>query len=184
MDDEIKFILDSTKEAMEDALTYLEKQFANIRAGKANPRMLSSVKVDYYGSQTPLSQVGNVTAPDAQTITIRPFEKSLISEIEKAILVANLGFNPSNNGESVIINVPPLTEDRRKELVKQAKSESEDAKVGVRNERKGANNAIKKLDLSEDLLRNVEDDIQELTDKYIGKIDKMFEVKDKEVMTV
>ncbi|HLS30872.1 MAG TPA: ribosome recycling factor [Flavobacteriaceae bacterium] len=184
MDDEIKFILDSSEEAMGKAIDFLDKQFANIRAGKANPRMLSSVKVDYYGSQTPLNQVGNVNAPDAQTLTIRPFEKSLIPEIEKAILAANLGFNPSNNGESVIINVPPQTEDRRRELVKQAKSEAEDAKVGVRNERKNANNAVKKLDLSEDLLHSVEEDIQELTDKYIDKIDKMLEAKDKEIMTV
>lgn len=184
MDDEIKFILDSTKEAMGDAITFLDKQFGNIRAGKANPRMLSSVKVDYYGNQTPLSQVGNVNAPDAQTLTIRPFEKSLIQEIEKAILAANLGFNPSNNGESVIINVPPQTEDRRRELVKQAKSEAEDAKVGVRNERKSANNAVKKLDLSEDMLRSVEDDIQQLTDKHIKEIDEMLDAKDKEIMTV
>lgn len=184
MDEEIKFIIDSTEEAMHDAISYLEKQFSNIRAGKASPRMLNSVKVEYYGSQTPLAQIGNVNAPDAQTITIRPFEKSLIPEIEKAILHANLGFNPSNNGESVIINVPPLTEERRRELVKQAKSEAEEAKIGVRNERKGANNSVKKLDISEDLLRSVEDDIQELTDKYISRIDSMMEVKEKEVMTV
>lgn len=184
MDEEIKFVIESTEEAMSDAINYLEKQFSNIRAGKASPRMLNSVRVDYYGSQTPLGQVGNVNAPDAQTITIRPFEKSLIPEIEKAILHANLGFNPSNNGESVIINVPPLTEERRRELVKQAKSEAEEAKIGVRNERKGANNAVKKLEISEDLLRNVEEDIQALTDKYIAKIDAMMEVKEKEVMTV
>lgn len=184
MDEEIKFIMDSAEEAMENALTFLDKQFSNIRAGKANPRMLNSVRVDYYGSSTPLGQVGNVNAPDAQTLTIRPFEKSLIQEIERAILTANLGFNPSNNGESVIINVPPLTGERRLELVKQAKYEAEEAKIGVRNERKAANNAIKKLDLSEDLLRNVEDDIQQLTDKYVEKIDKMFDIKEKEVITV
>jgi len=184
MDEDIKSVIKSTEKAMSDALDFLEKQFANIRAGKASPRMLSTVKVDYYGSLTPLSQVGNVNTPDAQTITIRPFEKSLIPEIEKAIMVANLGFNPSNNGESVIINVPPLTEERRKELVKQAKAEAEEAKISVRNERKGANNEVKSLDLSEDLQRNVEGDIQDLTDKYIKRIDDMFEVKEKEVMTV
>jgi|SRR5690625_1134873 len=184
MEEEIKFILESTEEAMENALNFLEKQFANIRAGKANPRMLNSVRVEYYGSSTPLNQVGNVTTPDAQTLNIRPFEKSLIPEIEKAILAANLGFNPSNNGESVIINVPPLTEERRRELVKQAKAEAEEAKISVRNERKGANNSVKKLDLSEDLLRNVEEDIQKLTDNFIERIDDMFVVKEKEVMTV
>ncbi len=184
MDEDIKLILSSTDEAMSDALDFLEKQFSNIRAGKANPRMLSSVKVDYYGNLTPLNQVGNVNTPDAQTITIRPFEKSLIPEIEKAIMVANLGFNPSNNGESVIINVPPLTEERRRELVKQAKAEAEEAKISVRNERKGANNELKSLEVSEDLQRNVEGDIQDLTDKYIKRIDEMFDVKEKEVMTV
>lgn len=184
MDEEVNFILESTEEAMADALAYLEKQFTNIRAGKASPRMLNTVKVEYYGNQTPLSQVGNINAPDAQTITIRPFEKSLIPEIEKAIMVANLGFNPSNNGESVIINVPPLTEERRKELSKYAKSEAEEAKIGVRNERKNANNSVKKMDLSEDVLRDVEDNIQKMTDKHIAKIDQMYEVKDKEIMTV
>lgn len=184
MDEEIKFILDSTEEAMADAITFLGKQLNNIRAGKANPRMLSTVKVDYYGSQTPLSQVGNINAPDAQTLSIRPFEKSLIPEIEKAIQVANLGFNPMNNGESVIINVPPLTEERRKQLAKQAKSEAEEAKIGVRNERKAANNSAKKLEISEDLLRNTENSIQEMTDEHISKIDAMFEAKEKEIMTV
>lgn len=184
MDEEVKFILESTEEAMGDTLSFLEKQFGNIRAGKASPRMLNSVKVEYYGNLTPLNQIGNVSTPDAQTITIRPFEKSLIQEIERAILAANLGFNPSNNGESVIINVPPLTEERRRELSKQAKGEAEEAKIGVRNERKNANNSLKKLEISEDLQRSVEDDIQTLTDKYINKIDSMYTAKDKEIMTV
>lgn len=184
MEDEINFILDSTEEAMQDAMTFLEKQLSNIRAGKANPRMLSSVKVDYYGSKTPLTQVGNVSAPDGQTLSIRPFEKSLIPEIEKAILVANLGFNPMNNGESVIINVPPLTEERRIELTKQAKTEAEDAKVGVRNERKTANNNIKKIEISEDLQHNLEEDIQKMTDKFIKKVDALLEVKQEEIMKV
>lgn len=184
MNEDINFLLESTEDAMQDALDYLDRQLSNIRAGRAHPRMLNTVKVEYYGSQTPLSQVGNVNAPDAQTITIRPFEKSLISEIEKSILAANLGFNPSNNGESVIINVPPLTEERRIELNKQAKAEGEEAKIGVRNERKQANNDLKKMDLSEDLQRNTEDEIQELTDNYIAKIDKMLEVKEEEIMKV
>jgi len=187
MTEEVNFILDSTKEAMSNALTHLEKQFSNIRAGKASPAMLGSVMVDYYGSQTPLSQVGNVNTPDARTITIQPYEKSMIQEIEKGIMVANLGFNPMNNGESVIISVPPLTEERRRELVKQAKAEAEDAKVGVRNDRKSANNEIKKLEkdgLSEDVAKNAETDIQELTDKHSKQIDKMLADKEVEIMKV
>ena len=187
MNEEIDFILDSAKEAMQSAIAHLEKKLLNIRAGKASPAMLGSVSVEYYGTQTPLNQVGNVSAPDARTITIQPFEKSLIPEIEKGIQIANLGFNPMNNGESVIINVPPLTEERRKELVKQAKAEAEDSKVGVRNDRKNANNEIKKLEkegLSEDLAKNTEVDIQELTDSFIKKIDEMLAAKEKEIMTV
>ena len=187
MKEEIDFILDSTKEAMSNALTHLEKQFSNIRAGKASPSMLGSVTVDYYGSQTPLSQVGNVNTPDARTITIQPYEKSMIQEIEKGIMIANLGFNPMNNGESVIISVPPLTEERRRELAKQAKAEAEDAKVGVRNDRKNANNEIKKLEkdgLSEDLAKNTETDIQTLTDKHIKLIDQMLSKKEAEIMKV
>ncbi len=187
MKDEIDFILDSTKEAMQAAIVHLEKKLLNIRAGKASPAMLGGVMVEYYGSPTPLNQVGNVTTPDARTITIQPFEKSLIPEIEKGIQIANLGFNPMNNGESVIINVPPLTEERRKELVKQAKSEAEDSKVGVRNDRKNANSDIKKLEkdgLSEDMAKNAELDIQELTDTFIKKIDDMLSLKEKEIMTV
>ena len=187
MKEEIDFILDSTKEAMSNALTHLEKQFSNIRAGKASPSMLGSVTVDYYGSQTPLSQVGNVNTPDARTITIQPYEKSMIQAIEKGIMIANLGFNPMNNGESVIISVPPLTEERRRELAKQAKAEAEDAKVGVRNDRKNANSEIKKLEkdgLSEDLAKNTETDIQTLTDKHIKLIDNMLSSKEEEIMKV
>ncbi len=187
MKEEIDFILDSTKEAMQAAIVHLEKKLLNIRAGKASPAMLGGVKVEYYGTPTPLHQVGNVSTPDARTITIQPFEKSLIPEIEKGIQIANLGFNPMNNGESVIINVPPLTEERRRDLAKQAKSEAEDSKVGVRNDRKNANNEIKKLEkdgLSEDMAKNTEVDIQELTDGYIKKIDDMLALKEKEIMTV
>jgi len=187
MNEEIDFILDSTKEAMQNAIAHLEKKLLNIRAGKASPAMLGSVMVEYYGSPTPLNQVGNVSTPDARTITVQPFEKSLIQEIEKGIMVANLGFNPMNNGESVIINIPPLTEERRRDLVKQAKAEAEDSKVGVRNDRKNANNEIKKLEkegLSEDLAKNTEVDIQELTDTFIKKIDQMLSVKETEIMTV
>jgi ribosome recycling factor len=185
MDEEIQFILDTTQEAMDNALKHLEKQLANIRAGKARPSMLGSVMVDYYGSQTPLQQVANVNTPDGRTITVQPWEKSMLQEIEKAIMVANIGFNPMNNGETIIINVPPLTEERRINLVKQAKSESEDAKVGVRNARKDANNDIKKIDhVSDDLKSNAEVDVQNMTDKHIQKIDEILDLKEKEIMTV
>ncbi|WP_335966299.1 ribosome recycling factor [Galbibacter sp. PAP.153] len=184
MNDEIKFILDTSKEAMDGALKHLEKEFANIRAGKASPAMVASVMVDYYGAPTPLSQVANVNTPDGRTISIQPWEKSMLQEIEKGIMVANLGFNPMNNGEMVIINVPPLTEERRKELVKQAKAEAEDAKVSVRNARQDGNKDIKKLDASEDLKANAEVDMQELTDIYIKKVDDTLAVKEKEIMTV
>ncbi|PHQ31099.1 ribosome recycling factor [Leeuwenhoekiella nanhaiensis] len=187
MNEDIQFILDETKEAMENAIVHLKKQFANIRAGKASPSMVGSVMVDYYGSQTPLTQVANVNTPDGRTLSIQPWEKAMIPEIEKAIMNSNLGFNPMNNGESVIINVPPLTEERRKDLVKQAKAEAEDSKIGVRNDRKNANNEIKKLEkdgLAEDMARNAEIDVQELTDTYIKKIDDLLAVKEKEILTV
>lgn len=183
--EDIQFILDTTKEAMGNALSHLQKRLLTIRAGKASPTMLQGVMVDYYGSLTPLSQVANVNTPDGRTISIQPWEKALIQEIEKAIMNSNLGFNPMNNGESVIINVPPLTEERRKDLVKQARSEAEDARIGVRNDRKNANNDLKKLDdASEDLIKNAEIDVQKLTDEHIAKIDNMLSVKEKEIMTV
>ena len=184
MDEEVQFIIDSTKEAMDNALTHLSKKFLNIRAGKASPSMVSAVMVDYYGTPTPLNQVSNVSTPDGMTISIQPWEKSLIPEIEKGIHEANIGFNPMSNGESVIINVPPLTEERRKELVKQAKAEAEETKVGVRNDRKQANNEIKKAAVSEDLAKNLEIDIQEMTDRHIKKIEDFLALKEKEIMTV
>lgn len=184
MDEDVQFILDSTKEAMDSAIKHLEKQFVNIRAGKASPAMLGSVMVEYYGSQTPLSQVSNVNTPDGRTITVQPWEKSMLQEIERSIMIANLGFNPMNNGETIIINVPALTEERRRELAKQAKAESEDAKIGVRSARKDANSEIKKLDVSEDLKTNAEVDVQALTDKYIVRIEDILAVKEKEIMTV
>ena len=146
--------------------------------------MLSTVMVEYYGSQTPLSQVSNINTPDARTLSVQPWEKSLLPEIETAIMNANLGFNPMNNGEMVIINVPPLTEERRIQLTKQAKSEAEDAKVGVRSARQDANKELKSLDISEDQLSNAEVDVQELTDKYIQKIDSILSVKEAEIMKV
>ena len=185
MNEEIQFILDTTKEAMANALIHLERDLLKIRAGKATPSMVNGVMVDYYGSQTPLNQVANVNTPDAMTISIQPWEKSMLQEIEKAIMIANLGFNPMNNGESIIINVPPLTEERRRELSKQAKAESENAKVSIRNARKDANNDIKKLDdISEDLQKNAEIDVQDMTDAHIKKVDDIYAVKEKEIMTV
>lgn len=184
MEEEIKFILDSAKEAMANALMHLEKKLVNIRAGRATPAMITDVMVDYYGSPTPLNQVANVSTPDGMTISIQPWEKSLIPEIEKGIHAANLGFNPMNNGESVIINVPPLTEERRFELAKQAKAECEEAKIGVRNDRKTANTDIKNLDINEDLQKNLEIDIQEMTDAHIKKIEDIFSKKESEIMTV
>lgn len=184
MDEEMDFIVDTAKESMEQSIEHFEREMLNIRAGKANPIMLSSVKVEYYGSTTPLSQVANVNTPDARTLTVQPWEKSLLQDIEKAIIVANLGFNPMNNGESIIINVPPLTEERRRELVKMAKSETEKAKVSVRSARKEANDDIKKSDNSEDIQKNYEIDIQNLTDTFITKIDTIFTIKEKEIMTV
>lgn len=185
MNEEIQFILDTAKESMANALTHLEKQLSNIRAGKASPSMLGSVMVDYYGSQTPLSQVANVNTPDGRTITVQPWEKSMLQEIERGIMIANLGFNPMNNGDTIIINVPPLTEERRKDLAKQAKSEAEDAKVGIRNARKDANNDIKKSeDASEDIQKNAVIDVQEMTDSYVKKVDEILSKKETEIMTV
>lgn len=184
MEDEIDFIIDGTREAMANALKHLEKQFANIRAGKASPAMVGSVMVDYYGNPTPLSQVANVNTPDGMTISIQPWERGMITEIERGIHLANLGFNPMNNGESVIINVPPLTEERRKDLAKQAKAAAEEAKIGVRNDRKNANNELKGLEISEDLKKRLEDDIQKMTDQHIKKIDDFLVIKEKEIMTV
>ena len=184
MEEEMQFIVDNAKESMQLALNHLEKEMLNIRAGKANPIMLSGVKVDYYGTPTPLSQVANINSPDGRTLTVQPWEKSMLAEIEKAILIANLGFNPMNNGESIIINIPILTEERRKELAKLAKAEAENAKISIRTVRKDANNEIKKSDASEDVQKNHEIDIQNLTDQYIKRADEIFSIKEKEILTV
>lgn len=185
MNEELNFIIDSTKELMQNAITHLEKEFRNIRAGKASPAMLGSVTVDYYGSQTPLTQVANVSTMDAHTITVQPWEKNMLHTIEKAIMIANLGFNPMNNGEIIIINVPALTEDRRKELSKQAKAAAEYAKVSIRNDRREAMNEIKKDDdSSEDMKSNAESDIQKLTDSFINQVDEHYKIKDIEIMKV
>ena len=184
MNEEVTFIIDTTKEGMAAAIDHLIKEFGNIRAGKASPAMLGSVMVNYYGAQTPLSQVANVSTPDAQTITVQPWEKNMIPEIEKGIIIANLGLNPMNNGEHIILNVPALTEERRKELSKQAKTEAENAKISIRNIRRDANNEVKKSDISDDEKKIAEDDVQALTDKYIKKVDEVYIVKDAEIMKV
>ena len=182
--EEMDFIVDTAKESMEHALAHLEKEMLNLRAGKANPIMLASVKVDYYGTMTPISQVANINTPDGRTLTVQPWEKGMLQELEKVILVANLGFNPMNNGESIIINIPPLTEERRRDLAKLAKSETENAKIGIRAARKDANDEIKKSNASEDIQKNYEIDVQELTDQYNAKADEIFRIKEKEILTV
>jgi ribosome recycling factor len=184
MNEEIEFIIDASKEQMQNAIEHLVKELRNIRAGRATPAMLAGIQVDYYGSRTPLSQIANINTPDARTITVQPWEKSMLQEIEKAIMVANIGFNPMNNGENIIINVPPLTEERRISLAKQAKAEAEHAKVCVRNARKDANNEIKKVDISDDLKKNLEADVQTLTDTFTKEIEQLLAVKEKEIMTV
>ena len=184
MNDELQFIIDTAKEHMDNAIEHLNKELANIRAGRASPVMLRSVMVDYYGAQTPLSQVANVNTPDARTISVQPWEKNMLQEIERGIMLANLGLNPMNNGDMIIINVPALTEERRISLAKQAKSEAENDKISVRNARRDANHDIKKLDISEDLQKNGESEIQELTNKYIKTIDEIYEIKEKEIMKV
>ena len=184
MNEELDFIIDTAKEAMNAGVAHLESELRTIRAGKATPSMLSNVQVDYYGAQTPLSQIANVSTPDARTITIQPWEKNMLQEVEKAIMIANLGFNPMNNGDVIIINVPALTEERRRELAKQAKAEAEHAKVGIRNARKEANNDIKKTDVSDDMKKISEANVQTLTDQFVKDIDAKLSVKEKEIMTV
>ena len=183
MEDDLN-IINNAEESMISAINHLESELAKIRAGKGNPIMLKNIFVDYYGNQTPLNQVANVNTPNNQTISIQPWEKSLLDEIEKSIVNSNLGFNPVNNGESIIINIPPLTEERRVELTKVAKSESDSAKVTIRNIRQDSNQKIKSLDISEDLKTNNEIDIQELTDKYTKIIDDMFLSKEKDILTL
>ncbi|WP_423129471.1 ribosome recycling factor [Gaoshiqia sp. Z1-71] len=187
MEEEVELILDLCKEKMEAAIQHLEKELVHIRAGKASVRMLDGVLVDYYGSMTPLAQVSNISTPDARTIAVQPWEKTMINPIEKAILNANLGFNPENNGEIIRINVPPLTEDRRKSLSKQVSQEGENAKVSIRSIRKDSNETLKKMvknGLSEDLGKNAEDDVQTMTNQYVQKVDKMLELKNQEIFTI
>lgn len=187
LSEESEFCLEETRESMDNALLYFEKEFQKIRAGKANPQMLEGVKVDYYGVITPIDKVSNITTPDPRQIIVQPWDKSMLAPIEKAILAANLGFNPQNNGEVLRIIVPPLTEERRRELVKKAKAETENAKVTIRNIRRNAMEASKKLKkdgIPEDEIEQLEEQIQKLTDEYVEKIDKAFEIKEKDIMTI
>ena len=187
MNDLSKACIDEAKSNMQSALNFLNKELAKIRAGKANPGMLDGVKVDYYGTPTEISQVANINTPDARSIVIQPWEKTILGAINKAILDANLGFTPRNEGEILRIIVPPLTEERRKELSKSAKVEVENCKVNVRNARRNVMDKVKKLkdkSVPEDEVKQVEKEIQDITDKLIADCDKVFAEKEKEIMTV
>lgn len=187
MSEEVQFCLDVAKEGMQTALVHLEKEMQKIRAGKASPQMVEGLRVDYYGTMTPLNQMANVSAPDPKTIFIQPWDKSALQSIEKAIMSANLGFNPINDGMVIRIPVPPLTEERRKDYVKKAKAEAESTRVVIRGIRRDANEtakALEKKSVSEDEIKKLEADIQKITDDYIKKIDAVIVAKEKDIMTV
>ena len=180
-------LLEFAELKMEDAVTHLQEELKTYRAGKANPEVFASVIVNYYGAATPLPQMSNITSPDAKTMLIQPWDKSMIHAIEKAIMDANLGFTPQNNGEVIRINVPALTEERRRELVKKARGEGETAKVSIRNARREAMDSLKKLQkegLPEDVEKDDEEKVQKFTDKFVKKVDEVLEAKEKEIMTV
>ncbi|WP_020528407.1 ribosome recycling factor [Flexithrix dorotheae] len=185
--EDIDFYLEEAEESMSKAIEHTDHELSKIRAGKAMPSLVDGIMVEYYGSPTPLSQVASINTPDARTLTIKPWEKNLLSEIEKAIMNSDLGLNPQNDGEIIRLNIPVLTEERRIDLVKQAKHEAEHGKISIRNIRKDANDHIKKLlkeGVSEDAVKNAEMDVQEITDKFIKKIDDLFAKKEKDIMTV
>ena len=174
-------------EKMKKAIEFLMQDYAGIRAGRANPHVLDKLRVDYYGTPTPIQQVGNVTVPEARIIQIAPWEKNMIREIEKAIMTSDIGINPSNDGSVIRLVFPELTEERRKDLAKEVKKKAEDAKVAIRNIRRDGNDAFKKLaktEVSEDEIKQLEDELQKLTDKYVKEVDGLMEVKSKEIMTV
>lgn len=185
---DVNFYISPAEEKMELAVAYLDEALAHIRAGKANPKILDGIKVDYYGSAAPISNVANVSVPDARTITITPWEKSVFKEIEKAIINSDLGITPENNGEVIRLSIPPLTEERRKALVKQSKAEAEQAKISVRNARRdaieGLKKAVKNDGMPEDAQKNAEEKVQKIHDKYLKKIDEVFAAKEKEILTV
>jgi len=187
MNEEINFVFDLTNEKMNDSISHLELELIKIRAGRANPGMLDGVMVDYYGSKTPLAQIGNINTPDARTIVVQPWEKDLINEVKNAINTSNIGFHAQDNGEAIIINVPVLTEERRLELVKKVKGEAEKSRVSIRNVRKDGNDELKKLaknGISEDLIKEAENQIQKFTDNFIEKVNKLASIKESELMKV
>ena len=187
MSDDIEFTLDAANEGMNLAILHLEKELQKLRAGKASAQMLDGVRIDYYGVSTPIDQTANISTPDARQIIIQPWDKSVLGLIDKAIQAANLGFNPKNEGEILRITVPPLTEERRRDLVKKAKAEAENGKISIRNIRRIANETAKKLKkdgIPEDEVDKLELDIQKLTDDYITRVDKLFDIKEKDIMTV
>jgi ribosome recycling factor len=187
MTEELELIYDELKSSNAKSVDHLENELMKVRAGKATPSMLSGVLVDYYGSPTPIHQVGNVNSMDARTLTVQAFEKNMLNEIAKGIMNANLGLNPQNNGEQLIIQIPLLTEERRRDLVKKARAEAEHAKVGIRNNRKDAIDMVKSLKtdgLSEDMTKDAENEIQNLTNGFIKKIDDLVDLKEKDIMTI
>jgi len=187
MNDLIKLQLEDASEAMEKAIAHAESELTKIRAGKAMPSMLDGINVDYYGTPTPLSQIGTINTPDPRSLIVQPWEKSMLSVIEKAIIDSNIGLNPQNDGNIIRLAVPPLTEERRRELVKKVKEEAEKGKVAIRNIRKDANDKIKKFKndgVSEDEIKVGEGEVQKLTDSFIVRVDRLAEVKEKDIMTV
>lgn len=187
MTDELSSILDSLSTSMKKAIAFFETELTKIRAGKANPTMLDGIMVDYYGNPTPIGQVGNLTAMDARTLTIQPWEKNMLQPIERAIIAANIGINPQNDGNIIRLFLPPLTEERRRELVKRSNNEGEQAKIAIRSIRRDAIEQIKKMQkdgLSEDEAKGGENEVQEVTDAFILNVDKYLEAKEKEIMSV
>lgn len=187
MSDELNIIIDQSEEAMEKAISHLESELIKVRAGKANPNLVDGLVVDYYGTPTPINQVGNITVADARTLSIQPWERNMLQPIERAIIAANIGVTPQNDGMIIRLFMPPLTEERRKELVKRAQGEGEHSKVAIRNIRRDGIEKIKKLQkngLSEDVCKDGEKNVQDLTDKFIALVDKHLVAKEKEIMTV
>lgn len=187
MDEELELIMDDAKEQMGKAIEHLDYELGKIRAGKANPRILDDIKVEAYGSLSPLNSVANVSVPDPRTIAIKPWDKQMIAPIERAIMAANIGLNPDNNGETIRIMIPPLTEERRRDLAKQSKKTCEEAKISIRNMRRDAIEEIKKLKkdgLGEDTQKDKEAEVQKIHDAYIKKVDEMYVAKEKDIMTV
>lgn len=183
--EDLDLIIETVKQEMDSAMKHLDHAFQKIRAGRASTTMVQDVMVEYYGALTPINQVANVSVPDAMTISIQPWDRTAVNAIEKAIINSNLGFAPSNNGDNIILNVPPLTEERRRDLAKQAKAEGEQTKVTLRNARQEGMKELKKLEgISEDIIKDMETSIQELTDKYVRSVDEHVKVKEADIMKV